>query len=256
MAIDNYLTYFPHLGSRLRNGRSVADGYARGWGLQFGDLRAKVAADPLYVEASKLSAGRSIVSEENRMNLFLIIRFFLSRLPAGNIIEFGSYRGGTALFMSFLAARIRPDMMVYALDTFAGMPATNPEVDAHGQGDFADVDLAEIESVSREAGLTNLRLVKGLFEDTAPDVLAEAGPIALAHIDCDIQSAVQYSYEVTKPSMVEGGYWVFDDATYSSCIGATEVIESRLIRQDGLNSEQIFPQYVFRAFRGTSDDAR
>ncbi len=49
--------------------------------------------------------------------------------------------------------------------------------------------------------------------------------------------------------MVEGGYIVFDDATLSSCLGATEVVEDLVIRRDGLNSEQIFPHFVFRSFR-------
>jgi hypothetical protein len=46
--------------------------------------------------------------------------------------------------------------------------------------------------------------------------------------------------------MVEGGYIVFDDALYSSCIGATEVVEETVIRRDGLNSEQVYPHMVFR----------
>jgi hypothetical protein len=48
--------------------------------------------------------------------------------------------------------------------------------------------------------------------------------------------------------MVKGGYVVFDDATVSSCMGATEIVEDLLIRRDGLNSEQIWPDFVFRAF--------
>ncbi len=51
---------------------------------------------------------------------------------------------------------------------------------------------------------------------------------------------------MVKPVMVPGGYLVFDDATYSSCLGATEAVESLLVRRDGLNSEQISPQFVFR----------
>jgi hypothetical protein len=47
--------------------------------------------------------------------------------------------------------------------------------------------------------------------------------------------------------MVPGGYMVFDDATVSSCLGATEAVESLLIRRDGLSSEQIWPHFVFRA---------
>ena len=95
--------------------------------------------------------------------------------------------------------------------------------------------------------LDNLEFVKGFFEDTAPEVLRRAGRISLAHIDCDIAPSVKYSYEVVKPHMVPGGYLVFDDATVSSCIGATEVVEDLLIRRDGLNSEQIYPHFVFRA---------
>ena len=95
-------------------------------------------------------------------------------------------------------------------------------------------------------GLDNLHFIKGLFENTADAVLANAAPISLAHIDCDIFSAVKYSYECVKEKMVPGGYFVFDDATVSSCIGATEVVEDLLIRRDGLNSEQIYPHYVFR----------
>ena len=47
--------------------------------------------------------------------------------------------------------------------------------------------------------------------------------------------------------MVPGGYLAFDDATVSSCLGATEAVESLLIRRDGLNAEQIWPHFVFRA---------
>jgi hypothetical protein len=78
-------------------------------------------------------------------------------------------------------------------------------------------------------------------------VLAEARRIALAHVDCDIYDAVKYSYQVSKPYMVPMGYVVFDDATASSCIGATEAVEDTVIRQDGLFSEQVFPHHVFRA---------
>jgi len=80
--------------------------------------------------------------------------------------------------------------------------------------------------------------------------MEQAGKISLAHIDCDIAPAVKYSYEGVRPFMVDGGYMVFDDATVSSCIGATEVVEDLLIRRDGLNSEQIWPHFVFRAFNG------
>lgn len=246
--MKSYLPELAGLARGIRKGRNVYEGYQRGWGLQFGNLREAIAADPLYQEAIGLAAGRTIMAEYNRMNIFLIMRFFLQQAGRGHIVEFGSYRGGNAIFMAHVAAKLYPGMKVYALDTYEGMPATDKAVDAHNQGDFAGVDLEELRDYARKIGLSNVEFVKGYFEDTTPAVLERAGSVALAHIDCDILPSVRYSYEAVKPRMAEGGYLVFDDATMSSCIGATEAVEDLIVRRDGLNSEQIYPHFVFRAF--------
>ena len=245
--MKNYLPQLNDIPKELRNGRSIHDGYVRGWGLQFGDLRDQIRKDPLYTDAMALSKGRTVVSEDNRMNLFLILRFFLGKIPSGHIMEFGSYKGGNALFLAYVADKLYPGMKVYSLDTFTGMPVTDAAIDAHRQGDFQDVDLHELRQFASANGVKNLEFAQGLFQDTAPTILRQARQISLAHIDCDIYSSVAYSYEAVRPYMVAGGYLVFDDAAVSSCLGATEAVEALLIRRDGLNSEQIYPQFVFRA---------
>ena len=230
----------------VSRGRVVREGYQRGWGLQFGDLRQKVLKDPIYRHAVAKAGDRMThFSEENRMNIYLLLRFFLSRIPFGHIIEFGSFRGGSAIFMATILQRLYPDRLLWALDTFAGMPPTDKRVDAHSDGDFGSTSLAEVEGAVAVAGLHNIRFVQGLFQDTAAGARAEAGSIALAHIDCDIRSACRYSREVIVPHMVEGGYIVFDDATSSSCIGATEAVEE-MVHETGVFSEQIWPHFVFR----------
>lgn len=245
--MDNYLPELDGVDPALRRNRSVKDGYARGWGLEFGGLDRKVHADKLYREAMKVASGRTIVAETRRMNLFLLVKFYLPRLARGHIVEFGAYKGGNAMFLAYVAERIAPGTQVYALDTYTGMPTTDKTVDAHNAGDFGDAPMEGIQRAIDAAGITNLHLVKGLFEDTAADLARDKGPFALAHIDCDIYSACQVAYDTVKPAMVAGGYIVFDDATVSSCIGATEAVENLCIRRDGLSSEQIHPHYVFRA---------
>jgi hypothetical protein len=180
------------------------------------------------------------------MNLFLLITEYLPKLPQGNIIEYGSYRGGSAFFMGALAAKFLPRAQIYALDTFTGMPAVDIGIDAHCSGDF-HTDFSEICRTKQAYGLANVHFVKGLFEETAPTVLRDAGRITLAHIDCDIFNSVRFAYEVSKPFMVPGGYFVFDDSTSPSCLGATEAVEKLVIQRDGLLSEQIWPHHVFRA---------
>ncbi len=243
---DNYLPEIKGIRDEVRRGRSVYAGYQRGWGLQYGSLREQVLRDPLYRQCVKLTAGRSVQSELRRMNVFLLLKFYMPALEFGHVIEFGSYRGGSALFAANVCAKLHPNVVVYALDTYEGMPPTDKAVDAHSEGNFSDVDLDDLKAFAESKGVRNIQFVKGRFEDTAETVLTEAKTIALAHIDCDIRSAVAYAYDVTRPFLVPGAYVVLDDATESTCLGATEAVEDILIRRDGLCSEQIFPHFVFR----------
>jgi len=229
-----------------RRGRSVYDGYVRGLGIEFGELRTKVLQDPVYIDAFNRTARRSVLSRDRRINIFLLIKFYLKRLDPGHIIEFGTYRGGSAIFMALAAKEFLPGVKVWALDSFSGFPKIDPSIDSHTRTQFVDTNVDEVREFAAECGLDNVEFVKGRIEDTASDVLKEAGKIALAHIDCDVYSTVKYSWEAVKGYMVSGGYVVFDDATTSGCLGATEVVEDVLVRQEALCSEQIYPHFVFR----------
>jgi Macrocin-O-methyltransferase (TylF) len=241
------MDYLPVVGDRLRAGRNLSEGYQRGCGLEFGDLSEKISADPDYLDATEYCGARSVVRVDRLMNLFLLMKFFLPRIARGHIIEYGSYRGGSAFFLAALARKFLPGAQIYALDTFSGMPATDGGVDAHRQGDFSKTSFEELLRARSEHGLDNLHFVRGLFAETAPQVLRQAERIALAHIDCDIYESVRYAYDSCKDYFVSQGYIVFDDSTSSSCLGATEAVEKFVIQRDGLLSEQIFPHHVFRA---------
>jgi len=246
MAIQKLLAQYARVPSETRFGRNMRDGYARGHGIGFGGLQALIRAEPDYREAVRLAESRTVCAETRLMNIYLLIRFYIPKLSPGHIIEFGCYQGGSAIFMASLAKRHLPYTRVWGLDTFEGMPETDRKVDWHERGNFKDTDLARLSAYTRAAGLTNLSFVKGLFERTTDVVLAEARNLVLAHIDCDIQSALLYAWSRVKPHMVPGGYVAFDDATESSCLGATEAVERGIIQKDGLCSEQIYPHYVFR----------
>jgi hypothetical protein len=236
----------PSVENSVRKGRNLYEGYQRGIGLAFSNLGARIAADPDFGRARTLAGSRTIVGDANLANIYLLIKFFLPRLPFGRIVEFGSYKGGSAIFMAALAQKFLPGVQVIGFDTFGGMPNTDRAVDAHHAGSFSDVDLTELCQYVKGAGLQNLKFVKGYFEETAGATLQQQGSVAFCHIDCDIRSAVEYAYETTRPHMVPGGYWVFDDPLVADCVGAAEAVEDLLIRRDGLNSEQLYPHYVFR----------
>lgn len=227
-------------------GRSARDGYQRGWGLMHAGLAEKVAADPLYRAAVEASGGWSLMVEAKRMNLFLILTAFSDRLDGRDVIEFGSYRGGNALFMAHVMKALAPKAKVYACDTYAGMPATDAERDLHGAGDFSEASYEALAKRRDKLKLKNLVIVKGLFQDTFPGIAKSKPRFGLAHIDCDIYSGVKYAQDEVWPFMAKGGYVVYDDADAPSCIGATEAVEE-LVMERRLHSEQVWPHWVFRA---------
>jgi predicted O-methyltransferase YrrM len=193
------------------------------------------------------------------MNLFLLAKYFLPKIldqsTAGSIVEFGSFRGGSAIFLASVCRSLGLNVKVYGLDTFEGMPPADKAIDAHNAGDFSGVDLNELRAYVESLGLSDrLEFVQGIFEATAPALLARIPPVLLAHIDCDIYPSVAYSWDVVKPHMANGGYVAFDDAHASGCLGATEVVEEMVIRRDGLNCEQIWPHFVFRVWPSSKHD--
>jgi hypothetical protein len=231
----------------LIDGKTARDGYLRGCGIQFGNISSLCAADPLFVRAYSLVRSRSVVTDNKLVNLFMLIKFFLPQLPPGHIAEFGSFRGGSAIFMAMVANELCPGTKVFGFDSFTGMPSTDGRRDVHNAGDFSEVSVGEVRQFAGDAGVHNLELIEGMFEDTVPRFLPSIGPLRLSHIDCDLFDAIALSYEGSKAQMVPGGYMVFDDPLESSCLGAFEAIESLVIRRDGLHAEQAYPHLVYRA---------
>ena len=249
--MPNYVNdvYAGDLVDGLVKGRNLKEGYQRGVGLWDRGIINLIQNDFHYQECLKWVAQRSIVAPANLINLFLLIKFYVPKIIEGPaaIIEFGSYRGGSAMFMALLVKCLSLPIKVYALDTFEGMPEASERHDFHKAGDFNDVQYDEVNAYKNSLGLGNLEFIKGLFQDTAADVLSRSPQVCLAHIDCDIYDSIVYAYEAVKPHMVQGGYYVFDDACQPTCLGATAAVEDILIRRDNLNCEQIFPHFVFRA---------
>jgi predicted O-methyltransferase YrrM len=228
--------------------RDIRAGHLRGCALEFGltAIAQRLDPDPVWSRAMSLAKARGTLLPFSKLaNLYLILRYGIS--GERNVIEFGSFRGGSALFMASILRDIGSSSKVYALDTFEGMPPTDATRDTHRQGEFADCDLAGLQALAVREGLQDrLVTVAGRFENTLPGLLAEGRKFALAHVDCDIYSGVKYATQAVKAAMQPNGYIIFDDALVGSCLGAFDAVAETLIQQDRLLPEQVFPHLVFR----------
>lgn len=228
-----------------RKGRNVKAGNLRGWHIQFGRLleHAKELAD---FQVARVACGdHTLVDDARLLNLYLIVKFALPGMQ-GDAVEFGTYKGGSALFLASLLKSTGQQKVVYGCDTFVGMPGTDPDIDMHRAGDFADVSYDAIMARAKSLGLdSHLVLVKGRFEDTLPE-LRRGKQFSLVHVDCDIYESICLVLTQIDDSLVRGAYVVFDDPLYSSCLGAMEAVEETYVQGRGLLSEQVYPHLVFR----------
>jgi hypothetical protein len=228
-------------------GRDIGAGHLRGWGLEFGELHERLASDPIYRAAIQAAQDRgSLVSAHKLANLYLIIRYAIPE-DAGDIYEFGSFRGGSAVFMGTLLKHLGRRTKVFAFDTFEGMPETNPTRDLHSAGDFRDAGYQELVEYIRNTGLEPyVETVRGMFSDTLPGVLARGGKVALSHVDCDIYEPIKYVIRTSLDAMTPGSHIVFDDPLFGSCLGAFDAVQELVIRELNLTAEQAYPHLVFR----------
>lgn len=110
---QDYLPQIP-VTPGIRKGRNVREGYQRAIGLKFGELGKRVQTDPLFVEALALTRGRSLLPLPKLMNIFVLLKLFLPNIPFGDIIEFGSFRGGCAMFMAHICSVVNPRVSINA----------------------------------------------------------------------------------------------------------------------------------------------
>jgi predicted O-methyltransferase YrrM len=242
---DQTLDALPQLPLRGMDGGN--GGMIRGWGLQFGPLRSLVSRDPLYRKARRAAHGKTLVQELHRINLFLLIRFYVNMLKTQDIAEIGVYHGGNAFFMATLLKELYPGAKLYAFDTYEGISDSTRGSDLHVKGDFGDASLIAVRAAAKQRGLDNIEFVAGDVRETMKSFHA---PLGLAHIDLAVYDPIAYAQDVLWDGLAPGGYLVYDDATFSNCVGATRAVEEFLVKHR-VHSEQIFPHFVFRKSSGS-----
>lgn len=135
----------------------------------------------------------------------------------GEVAEVGVYKGGTAR----LLALSLPHKTVHLFDTFAGMPATNVNLDRHLAGEFSDTSLPAVQQ--RLQDCHNVRFYQGLFPATSSPV--EPVKFALVHVDADIYDSVRACCEFFYPRLEKDAIMLFDDYGFPTCPGARKAVD-------------------------------
>lgn len=149
-----------------------------------------------------------------RINVILSL-LVQTRHLEGSIAEVGVYKGGVAYYLN----KLSHGKNVFLFDTFEGIPMSG-EHDRHVVGDFADTSYEEVAEYF--VGCDNVKLVKGIFPESAKGVIEETDKFALVHLDADQYQSTLDSLRYFYDKMEIGGIIICDD--YKFLKGVDEAI--------------------------------
>ncbi len=109
-----------------------------------------------------VAATRTLVSIDRCYVIYILLKQSISL--AGDIVECGVYKGGTAAMIAKVIRESGATKKFFLFDTFSGMPKTDLSRDLHKEGDFADTSAEEVEAFVNAPGIAVLR--KGFIPDT------------------------------------------------------------------------------------------
>jgi O-methyltransferase len=142
----------------------------------------------------------------------------------GDLIETGVWRGGSSILMrGVLKAHGVTDRVVWACDSFEGLPAPNPSYPADAGAIWhwwkaLSISLEEVQDNFARYGLLdeNVRFVKGWFEDTLPTL--EDRRWAVIRLDGDMYESTMTALTHLYQNLSPGGYLIIDDySTVPAC---------------------------------------
>lgn len=157
-------------------------------------------------------------------NLQRCVEEVLDRGVPGDLIETGIWRGGAVVLMrAILEARGVRDRLVWAADSFQGLPT--PNAAAH-PADAADrlhtfrelaVPYEEVRENVAAYGLLDdqVRFLRGWFRDTLPT--APLSRLAVLRLDGDLYESTMDALTPLYPKLSSGGFVIVDDYALDGC---------------------------------------
>lgn len=161
--------------------------------------------------------------------LYHAIHETAARGIAGDLVECGTARGGSAALMGLALKGVGADRTLWVFDTFEGLP---PPSDADPDREIAErytgayrSPRADVSALFERLGISaNARLIQGRFQETLP--ACRIGRIAVLHLDCDWYESVRCCLDSLYDRVSPGGVIQIDD--YGHWQGARKAVDEFL----------------------------
>ncbi len=178
--------------------------------------------------------AQTMIGAARIRNIRVLAERILEAGIPGDFLEAGIWRGGACILMrGILAAYGVKDRMVWAADSFAGLPAPDSETypadagDAHHTARELVVPLDEVRANFELYGLLDdqVKFLEGWFADTLP--MAPIEKLAILRLDGDMYSSTIQTLEALYKKVAPGGFVIVDDYILAGCRRAVDDFRDR-----------------------------
>lgn len=159
--------------------------------------------------------------DDNRLKV-IFDKVVETRQIHGVMAEIGVYKGGS----SYLIAKTDQYRLLYACDSFEGLPEANSSVDIHHKGEFADVDFDKVKKLLK---LPNVKIIKGFFPDVELHAEMTDKLYSFVHVDVDLYQPTLDCLNFFYPRMLPGAVLVSDDYLWRGCPGVKKAFDEFML---------------------------
>ena len=149
--------------------------------------------------------------------------FIAGQLPSGDVLEVGSWRGGSGAVIGRSIARRADGRTLVLADTFPGVVKASRRDSYYKGGEHANTSPDTVRDLLERAGVAGAELLVGVFPEETAAAVADRR-FALCHIDVDVYQSARDCFDWVWPRMVAGGVVVFDDYGFYGCEGVTSCV--------------------------------
>jgi len=167
-------------------------------------------------------AGSLTIKGESWVKRLLYFQRLLSQIEdiEGDIAECGVLNGDGLVLFSLITRNSNRLRNIWGFDSFEGLPEPtekdfgSSESEAKkGRGAYANIKIVEdnlkASGLSKQDVKEKVRLIKGFFNDTLPNI--DVSSLAFLHIDVDLYESYKVALQYLFPRVVPGGIIAFDE---------------------------------------------
>lgn len=162
----------------------------------------------------------------------------------GDIVECGSYNGGSAALMAYVLRNSQAQRNIWLFDSFEGLPVPTEKdgqrVSQLYYKGWCKGNVSNVMEIFKKLSIPKdrIHITKGWFHDTFPAV--HIPQIALLHLDADWYESIKLCLEKFYDCVQPGGFIVIDDYDiWEGCAKAVdEFIKNRNLSEGFIKKER------------------